>query len=175
MIFLGFHLACGHNKCPIPVASVMNRDYWRCNHHFKAIVMKHNANPLATVKTSDILITVTTNTSTPNCDSLFQCNESTIGVSKDVHLQRLGVSYTVTIRKYNKHYKRQNARLSDSVIPKINVNKKKRITTKYRYFKEYLRLIFDVHRSPKQIKKWNRLSTSVLHHEHNGSSHKNKL
>ncbi|PKY49485.1 hypothetical protein RhiirA4_465504 [Rhizophagus irregularis] len=129
--------------------------------------------PLATVNTSVIPKSVTTNVSTSKHDSQFHCNESTIGVSKDVH-SRLGVSYTVTIRKYNQHYKAQNARLAHSVTPETKVNRKKRFTTEYRYFKEYSRLIFDVHRSPKQIERWKRLTTTVLRQEHDGFSHKNK-
>ncbi|CAB4485917.1 unnamed protein product [Rhizophagus irregularis] len=98
---IGFHLACGHNDCPRPAASVSNRDRWRCNRHHEAIVIEHPTNPLTSVKTSIKSTSMTINTAAPKHDAKFHCNKSTIGVSKDVHLQRLGVSYTVTIRKYN--------------------------------------------------------------------------
>ncbi|EXX76793.1 hypothetical protein RirG_029840 [Rhizophagus irregularis DAOM 197198w] len=101
VIFIGFHLACGHNDCPRPAASVSNQDRWRCNRHHKAIVIEHPTNPLTSVKTSIKSTSMTINTAAPKHDPKFHCNKSTIGVSKDVHLQRLGVSYTVTIRKYN--------------------------------------------------------------------------
>ncbi|PKK73753.1 hypothetical protein RhiirC2_864261 [Rhizophagus irregularis] len=169
-----FHLACGYDNCPRPAASVYNRDHWRCNRHYRAIALDHPINPLTSVKTSIKSPSVTINTAAPKHDPKFHCNESTIGVSKEVHSQRLGISNTVTIQKYNRHYKPQNARLQHSMTPVTNINLKKRVTSEYRYFKEYSRLTFDIHRSPKQIERWKRLTTSVLRHEHNGISFKNK-
>uniref|UniRef100_U9UNL1 Uncharacterized protein n=2 Tax=Rhizophagus irregularis TaxID=588596 RepID=U9UNL1_RHIID len=71
-------------------------------------------------------------------------------------------------------YKPQNARLQHSVTPVTKINPKKRVTSEYRYFKEYSRFTFDIHRSPKQIERWKQLTTSVFRHEHNGTSLKNK-
>ncbi|PKY30300.1 hypothetical protein RhiirB3_447318 [Rhizophagus irregularis] len=150
VIFIGFHLACGHNDCPRPAASVSNRDRWRCNRHHEAIVIEHPTNPLTSVKTSIKSTSMTINTAAPKHDPKFHCNKSTIG------------------------YKPQNARLQYSVTPETKINSKKRVTSEYRYFKEYSRLTFDIHRSPKQIERWKRLTTSVLRHEHNGISFKNK-
>ncbi|CAB5199581.1 unnamed protein product [Rhizophagus irregularis] len=118
---------------------------------------------------------MTINTAAPKHDAKFHCNKSTIGVSKDVHLQRLGVSVIrLQYENITVKYKPQNARLQYSVTPETKINSKKRVTSEYRYFKEYSRLTFDIHRSPKQIERWKRLTTSVLRHEHNGISFKNK-
>ncbi|PKC54512.1 hypothetical protein RhiirA1_477201 [Rhizophagus irregularis] len=119
VIYLGFYLACRHNNCPRPAALVTNRDHWRCNRHYKAIVLKHPSNPLTSVKTSVKSTSITINTAVPKHDPKFHCNESTIGI-------------------------------------------------------EYSRLTFDIHHSSKQIERWKRLTTSVLRHEHNGTSLKNK-
>ncbi|GBB86887.1 hypothetical protein RclHR1_13320001 [Rhizophagus clarus] len=72
---------------------------------------------------------------------------------KHIHSNRLGISYDVVIKRYKDVPARQRAKLPDS--------------PKWKYFKEYKRLQFDILRSPQQIQRFNRLSTLALSHNAN--------
>ncbi|EXX66769.1 hypothetical protein RirG_120600 [Rhizophagus irregularis DAOM 197198w] len=78
---------------------------------------------------------------------------------KNVNSQRLCVNYTVTIHKYNKSIGELNPELKQMMDPPPDIQKRY-------YYKEYSNLKLDVHRSPKQIERWNCLTKSTLNHEY---------
>ncbi|GBB88701.1 hypothetical protein RclHR1_15270002 [Rhizophagus clarus] len=79
-------------------------------------------------------------------------------IDKRVHSTRLGVSYDVTIRKFNQ--------FDDVTIRKFNQFDKATqdtLRSEGKYFKLYKNLQFDVHSSAKQLKRWNRVTRRVYH------------
>jgi hypothetical protein len=90
-------------NCFHPPAFVMSRYRWRCQRHYhQAIDTCHNKeSPLATDPRFDKPQKTSTKVNNSSADPHFHRSQSTINNSKDVHPQRLGVNYMVTIRKYN--------------------------------------------------------------------------
>ncbi|PKY38389.1 hypothetical protein RhiirA4_451375 [Rhizophagus irregularis] len=85
---------------------------------------------------------------------------------KEVHSNRLGISYTVTINKYNRGLGQQNRDLKNEKKDNYATKKRSPEDTAIRpYFKQYGSLRFDIVRSPQQIARWNRLTCSVMRSE----------
>lgn len=81
---------------------------------------------------------------------------------KEVHSNRLGVSYTVTIRKYNTVTGERNTQLRRLMEQQYT---KETLVSQKQYYKSYSHLRFDAVRSPQQLQRWNRLTNGTLNQE----------
>ncbi|CAB5189698.1 unnamed protein product [Rhizophagus irregularis] len=100
----------------------------------------------------------------PTPRSIMDKIRSNFNYPKEVHSTRLGVKYDVTIRRYNEWRGKNNPDLKQIMEP-IERRTKKGIPTCRKYYKEYKNLKFDIVRSPQQIKRWNRLTNSIVRAE----------
>ncbi|PKY45735.1 hypothetical protein RhiirA4_420081 [Rhizophagus irregularis] len=81
---------------------------------------------------------------------------------KEVHSNRLGVSYTVTIRKYNTVTGERNTQLRRLMEQQYT---KETLVSQKQYYKSYSHLRFNAVRSPQQLQRWNRLTNGTLNQE----------
>ncbi|GES84942.1 hypothetical protein GLOIN_2v1772827 [Rhizophagus clarus] len=143
VIYLEFYLPC-KLECNLPAASVMSNKRWRCGEHYNEINACHKSGRHVPRDAKYY------------ADELKRRAKKKKGSSREVkhiHSNRLGISYEVIIKMYKDIPARQRVKLPDS--------------PKWKYFKEYKRLQFDILRSPQQIQRFNRLSTLVLSHNAN--------
>ncbi|GBC02619.1 hypothetical protein RclHR1_04710007 [Rhizophagus clarus] len=143
VIYLGFYLRC-KLECNLPATSVMSNKRWRCGEHYNEINVCH---PSGHHVPRDAKY---------YADELKHRAKKKKGNPREVkhiYSNRLGISYDVVIKMYKDIPGRQRRKLPDS--------------PKWKYFKEYKRLQFDILRSPQQIQRFNRLSTLVLSHNAN--------
>ncbi|GET02734.1 hypothetical protein GLOIN_2v1779171 [Rhizophagus clarus] len=138
VIYLGFYLRC-KPECNLPAATVMSNKRWRCGEHYNKINACHN---------SALHIPRDAKYYADELERRAKKKKRSPREAKHIHSNRLGISYDVVIKKYKDIPARQRNKLPDA--------------TKWKYFKEYKRLQFDIVRSPQQIKRFNRLSTLVL-------------
>ncbi|PKB93231.1 hypothetical protein RhiirA5_441931 [Rhizophagus irregularis] len=78
----------------------------------------------------------------------------------EVHSKRLGIGYTVTIRKYNRTLQQHNQRI-DYVVNRPFSTDPNQIANHRPHYKEYHSLRFDAVHSPQQIPRWNRIIQAV--------------
>ncbi|PKC61061.1 hypothetical protein RhiirA1_467082 [Rhizophagus irregularis] len=81
-------------------------------------------------------------------------------LQKEVHSKRLGIGYTVTIRKYNRTLQQHNQRI-DYVVNRPFSTDPNQIANHRPHYKEYHSLRFDAVHSPQQIPRWNRIIQAV--------------
>ncbi|GES91103.1 hypothetical protein GLOIN_2v1779171 [Rhizophagus clarus] len=138
VIYLGFYLRC-KPECNLSAASVISNKRWRCGEHYNEINTCHN---------SALHIPRDAKYYADELERRAKKKKRSPREAKHIHSNRLGISYDVVIKKYKNILARQRNQLPDA--------------TKWKYFKEYKCLQFDIVRSLQQIQRFNRLSTLVL-------------
>ncbi|CAB4415537.1 unnamed protein product [Rhizophagus irregularis] len=94
VIYLGFYIGCAStSECTLPSTVVLSQNHWRCGQHI-------------------MLLNTPRQSSFVRKDARFYRNQLTRVLTKqgrkekqnikEVHSNRLGMSYTVTINKYNR-------------------------------------------------------------------------
>ncbi|CAB4417725.1 unnamed protein product [Rhizophagus irregularis] len=171
MIYLGFFLHCSgskNNSCVLPVTYVMSRNRWKCNKHLAELSSYHvrqNVNNDSRFFIDQIKRMTKrarkrnnkNNELDPNLLPLSMKELESHNKSKRIHSKRLGVSYTVTVKKYN-HSLGSRSRTLRAEMRDDNFSKKKWNPDKPRvwpYFKQYNALRFYVVRSDQQVARWN--------------------
>ncbi|CAB4415536.1 unnamed protein product [Rhizophagus irregularis] len=170
VIYLGFFFSCGtyvkseKNHCVLPAAYVLSKKRWRCGEHIAKLPSTQSRSgirrdPRFYKDQIHRILTLNAKKEKKNV--------------KQVHSNRLGVSYTVSINKYHRGLGRDNQDLKHEM--ESGIGTKDNYATKTRnlnetstrpYFKEYRSLRFDIVRSPQQIARWNRLTCSVIRANH---------
>ncbi|PKY58348.1 hypothetical protein RhiirA4_480191 [Rhizophagus irregularis] len=158
VIFLGFYLPCGKNYnfnvgsyCNQPAAFVLSQNRWKCHKHLDL----RDLDMLNIQTDSKIYKNISVSHAILNKVHSNHNNE------KEVHSTCLGVKYDVTIRRYNEWRGKTNPHLKKIMEP-IKGHTKKGIPSNKTYYKEYKNLKFDIVRTPQQIKRWNRLTNSIV-------------
>ncbi|CAB4445196.1 unnamed protein product [Rhizophagus irregularis] len=161
VIYLGFYIHCGCGPCYLPSAVILSNNRWGCNEHIiHKLTKSRSIDPIrrdARFYKDQFL------------RSLKKQGRNEQLHSKLIHSNRLGVSYTVTINKYNRGLGKKNPALKNEMessnFRQDNYATKDRLTNDSAirpYYKQYSSLLFDIIRSSQQIARWNRLTGSVM-------------
>ncbi|PKY62413.1 hypothetical protein RhiirA4_488844, partial [Rhizophagus irregularis] len=141
------------NTCNQPAAFVLPQNRWKCNHHFKSVLGCSSHNTQRKEKSPQYLSSYHQN-----------LTNGSYNFAKEVRSTRLGLNYDVIVKRYNEWRGKRDPDLKDAMEPTTTRNKNGSSTTR-NFYKEYSNLEFNEDRTPKQIKRWNRLKKSIINTE----------
>ncbi|CAB4426671.1 unnamed protein product [Rhizophagus irregularis] len=103
---------------------------------------------------------------TPQYLSSYHKNlsQGSYNFAKEVRSTRLGLNYDVIVKRYNEWRGKITPDLKETMEP-VTTRNKNGLSTTRNFYKEYSNLEFNTNRTPKQIKRWNRLRKSIINTE----------